>query len=71
MPNGYHGDQLGWQRISAPLKSLDPVLEAFAAKKNLALGKNTRNWPDREIRWSDTLRRLIEIYLADESDLTW
>ncbi len=71
MANGFYGSNSEWERITLPLERLDPELERFAHAKGLTLGKNTKNWPDREFRWDDALRRLIEIYLADETKLTW
>ena len=71
MANGFYGSKSEWERITVPLKRLDPELERFAHAKGLTLGMNTKNWPDREFRWEDTLSRLIEIYLADETELTW
>ena len=71
MANGYHGSREGWDRITEPLLGLDPILAAFAEDRGLVLGKNTHNWPDRTFRWEDSLERLIQIYLADQSTLTW
>ncbi len=71
MANGFYGSNSEWERITVPLERLDPELERFARDKGLTLGKNTKNWPDREFRWEDTLRRLIQIYLADQEQLTW
>jgi hypothetical protein len=71
MPNGHYGDRASWERISQPLLVLDDELEAFSAEAGLPLRRNTRNWPDREFRWSDSLNRLIQIYLESEEHLTW
>ncbi len=71
MANGFYGSRSEWVRITIPLERLDSELERFARAKGLTLGKNTKNWPDREFRWEDTLRRLIQIYLADQEQLTW
>ena len=71
MANGFYGSKSEWERITVPLERLDPELERFASAKGLPLGKNTKNWPDREFRWEDSLRRLIQIYLADQERLTW
>ena len=71
MANGFYGSKSEWDRITIPLERLDPVLEKFARAKGLTLGKNTKNWPDREFRWEDALRRLIQVYLADQEQLTW
>ena len=71
MANGFYGSKSEWERITIPLERLDPELEKFARAKGLTLGKNTKNWPDREFRWDDAPSRLIEIYLADQKELTW
>ena len=71
MANGFYGSKSEWERITIPLERLDPELEKFARAKGLTLGKNTKNWPDREFRWEDTLRRLIQVYLEDQERLTW
>ena len=71
MANGFYGSKSEWDRITAPLERLDPVLEKFAAEKGLTLGKNTKNWPNRGFRWDDTPSRLIEIYLAEQKNVTW
>jgi hypothetical protein len=71
MANGFYGSKSEWERITVPLERLDPELERFARDKGLTLGRNTKNWPDREFRWEDSLRRFIQIYLADQEQLTW
>jgi len=71
MANGFHGTDEEWVRLAKPLESLDPILEKFASSKDIPLGKNTKNWPDRELRWVDSLHRLIQIYLQNEKELTW
>ena len=71
MANGFFGSKSEWERITIPLERLDPELEKFAIEHGLTLGKNTKNWPDREFRWEDTLRRLIQVYLEDQERLTW
>ena len=71
MANGFYGSKSEWERITVPLERLDLELERFARDKSLTLGKNTKNWPDREFRWEDSLRRFIQIYLADQEQLTW
>ena len=71
MANGFHGTDKEWDRAAKLLPSLDPILEAFASKKEIPLGKNTKHWPDRELRWVDDLHRLIQIYLQNEKNLTW
>ena len=71
MPNGFHGSRETWDRIEAPLRPLDPALEAFAHKLGVPLTRNSRNWPERSLRWGEPVSRLIQLYLEDEDRLTW
>jgi len=71
MPNGHYGDRASWERISRPLVALDVELEAFSVEAGLPLRRNTRNWPNREFRWSDSLNRFIQIFLESEEHMTW
>ena len=71
MPNGFHGSREAWDRIEAPLRPLDPALEAFAHKLGVSLVRNSRNWPERSLRWGAPVSRLIQLYLEDEDRLTW
>lgn len=57
--------------MTAPLKGIDRVLKLFASEQGLMLLRNTRNWPERSFRWGSPIERLIQIYLVDESQLTW
>lgn len=71
MANGFYGTRDGWERITKPLYSLDSILEQFGRDKGLTLRRNTRNWPSREFRWTDTLNRLIQVFLESDKHLTW
>ena len=71
MANGFQGSPKEWERISSPLEKLDSILEKFANEKGLPLAANTKNWPDREFRWTFQIERLIQIYLEDDKELTW
>lgn len=71
MPNGFHGPPDSWDRLEAPLRSLDPTLDAFARAHGLPVGRNQRGWPARSIRWGHPVSRLIEVYLEDEVHLSW
>ena len=71
MPNGFHGKRSEWKRMTAPLKGIDRILKLFASAQGLTLLRNTRNWPERSFRWGSPIERLIQVYLADESRLTW
>lgn len=71
MPNGFYGKRGEWKRLTKPLKALDRTLKQFASEQGLSLLRDTRNWPERSFRWGDPIERLIQIYLADDSRLTW
>lgn len=71
MPNGFHGSPEEWERITAPLRPLDPVLSEFAARHGMALERGGRAWPSRSLRWGGSVDRLIQIFLEDEDALTW
>jgi len=71
MPNGFHGKKSEWKRLTAPLKTIDKGLKRFASEHGLDLLRDTKNWPERSFRWGSPTERLIQIYLADESELTW
>ncbi len=71
MPNGFHGSEAHWERIESPLRALDVGLESFSERSGIPLSRNDRNWPDRSLAWGDPIRRLIQIYLADEERLTY
>jgi len=71
MPNGFHGSDKEWERLEAPLKSLDSALAAYAASHGLVLSRNYHNWPERSLRWGAETKRQIQIYLNDDTHLTF
>ena len=71
MANGFRGPQAQWETLETPLRALDAELQAFAERHGAALTSNSRNWPDRSIIWGNSIRRLVQIYLADEVRLTY
>jgi hypothetical protein len=71
MANGFQGKRSEWKRITEPLKMIDRALKLFASEQGLKLLRNTRDWPERSFRWGFPIERLIQIYLVDESRLTW
>jgi len=71
MPNGFYGSKADWERVEAPLHALDNDLEVFSKRHSIPLSRNGRNWPDRSLVWGSPVRRLIQIFLADEKDLTY
>jgi hypothetical protein len=66
MANGFHGTKEKWEALEAPLRSLDGELRAFADRYQGALSTNGRGWPERSIVWDGPIRRLMQIYVADE-----
>jgi len=71
MPNGFHGTPDEWKRIAAPLERLDSILGEFAVSRDLTLWKNSRNWPERSFRWGNAPERLIQIFLEDQTTLSY
>jgi hypothetical protein len=71
MPNDFHGPTSQWEALEMPLRALDVELRAFAQRNGAAFTTNSRNWPDRSIIWGNSIRRLVQIYLADESRPTY
>lgn len=65
MPNGFHGTEHEWERLEAPLRRLDTVLDEFARSRNLTLSKNGSGWPERSFRWGAAPERLIQIFLEN------
>jgi|SRR5271169_5542478 len=71
MPNGVQGSNHDWNHMEEPLLKLDPVLASFANLHHLTKSANYHNWPERSLVWcSDGIRKLIQVYLADEKNLT-
>jgi hypothetical protein len=70
MPNGHHGPKEEWDRLEAPLKTLDAEIEAFAKSHGLELSSNYHNWPERSLTKDDGVRRTIQIFL-NEDELTF
>ena len=68
---GYWQSKEDWLRAESPLLALDDELTAFAAEHSLRLTKNHKEWPERSLEWGGNIRRLIQVYLADEKTLTF
>jgi hypothetical protein len=71
MANGFHGSKAQWERIESPLRAFDAELDSFSTRFGIPLSRNGKNWPDRSFVWGEPIRRLIQIYLADEERLTY
>ena len=68
---GWYGTDEEWRRIEAPLKLLDPELDRFASKRDLTVTKNFKDWPERSLAWGTDVRCLIQVFLTDQSALTF
>lgn len=67
MPNGLQGSPAEWDPLEAPLRPLDPAVEAFAERHGLELVVNDRGWPSRRLKWTDGgIERRIDVFLQDE-----
>jgi len=71
MPNGFFGSEQEWERIEAPLRSLDLALEDFAREHHMRIARSERNWPSRSLHWGAQVERIIQIYLENPHRLTW
>ena len=71
VPTGLHGPKNEWERIEAPLRKVDPIIESFGQRHGLSATRNYHNWPERSLRRRGALRRLIQVYLAETDTLTW
>jgi hypothetical protein len=70
MANGsWYGTIEEWQRLEAPIRSLDPTLDHFAADHSLSITRNHKDWPDRSMVWDNGVRCLIQLYLDDAATL--
>ena len=67
---GWYGTEEEWARIEAPIKLLDHEINRFADKHGLNVTKNSKDWPERSLRWGNNVQCLIQIYLADQDKLT-
>lgn len=68
---GWYGTKDEWARLESPLIEVDPILSEFAKEFELEMRKNFKDWPERSFEWGVSIRRLIQLYLADEKLLTF
>ncbi len=68
---GWYGTQELWERLQAPLLTIDAMLDHFAEAHGLLLSKNAKDWPERSLRWGDNPGCLIQMYLESEDGPTW
>ena len=72
MANGGHwATDDEWRRVEAPLLEVDAEIGQFAKEFGLRVTKNLKDWPERSIAWGSAIRRLIQLYLVDEKQLTF
>jgi hypothetical protein len=63
---GWHGTREEWDRFEAPVRRLDSIFEAFAARHGLTVSRNGKDWPERSVSWGDDVRCLIQIWRVSE-----
>jgi len=68
---GWYGTQDEWERLEAPLIAFDSAISNFAAARPVSLTKNSKDWPERSLRWHQNPSCLMQLYLADEREVTW
>lgn len=57
--------------MEAPLREVDPTLEAFASRVGLILTRNHHGDPERSLRHEGELTRLFQIFVGDEEPPTY
>jgi len=60
-----------WQRLEAPLLTIDPILECFANNYGMALFKTGQEHPERSLHWGGNPGFLIQLYLENETEPSW
>ena len=71
MANGFHGSKAQWERLEMPLRALDSDLQTFSKRSGIPLSSGGKNGPDRSLAWGESIRRLIQIYVAEEEAPTY
>jgi len=49
MPNGFVGSTEEWERMEAPLRTVDDVVAAFAERHGATMIPNHDSWPERSL----------------------
>jgi len=60
-----------WERIEAPLRTLDEFLAEYASANGFVFSENYKFWPERSLRWNDGLERQMQVILTDENNLLY
>jgi hypothetical protein len=68
---GYWTSPEEWRRVESPLLALDGMLSDFADEFGVHVTKNHKDWPERSIAWGSAIPKLIQLYLANEKELTF
>jgi hypothetical protein len=68
---GWYGTAEEWERLEAPIRAIDPAIDNFASTHSLTVVRNERESVGRSMRWGSNPSCLIQLYLADQSKLTW
>jgi hypothetical protein len=68
---GWYGTREEWDRVEKPLLEIDPVICKLAHAWGLRVLKNAKDWPSRSMQWGGDVRCLIQIWLANQDQLTW
>lgn len=68
---GWYGTKEKWNRIEEPLLIANPIVLSFAREAGLKVTKNHKSWPERSMEWGTDIHRLIQLYLANETELTF
>jgi hypothetical protein len=67
----WYGTPDEWQRLEAPLLTIDRILECFATFYGMVLLKNARDYPGRSLQWGSDPHFLIQLYLERETEPSW
>jgi hypothetical protein len=68
---GFVASREQWRRLEAPLLTVDPVLERFAAQHGIGIRRNHKDWPERSLVWGEDVHCLLQVYLASREAPTF
>lgn len=71
MAEGLTGSGKEGGPVEALLQEIDDALTAFADSNHITIAKDYHNLPNRRLEWGRDIRKLIEISLEDEENLTF
>lgn len=60
-----------WQRLEAPLLTIDPILECFAENFGMTLFKTGQEHPERSLHWGANPNFLIQLFMERETEPSW